>query len=141
MACQGSVDVHYSGDLLDRLNKDCDRVLDEKQRLQLLQTMKKRNIYTRDIMAFAVNQADTRRVLKVIDNRTTHSAMTTKIKDSKESLRMVNKEKSMTIRAYLDTVGGKKYRLRRTLKAIRHTQDNMRKKTLIKYQNKIEHLE
>ena len=128
MALKSPVGACYSGDVMNKLNQDYDSVLYEQQRLQLLYSMKKKSIYTRDIMSFAENQAESRRELKGIDNRTTHSAMLMKIRDSKESLGRKIKERSDSIRDYLSLVGGNKYRLRKTIKTIRKRQEDTKKK-------------
>ena len=67
MALKSPVGACYSGDVMNKLNQDYDSVLYEQQRLQLLYSMKKKSIYTRDIMSFAENQAESRRELKGID--------------------------------------------------------------------------
>ena len=52
------VDDIYSGDKNDELFKEFNRVMDEEQRLHLLQSLKKNGLCTRDVLKFLVNQAD-----------------------------------------------------------------------------------
>ena len=85
-------DNYYSGDDGDLLNWDFNRVMEEEERLDLLKTLNKEGLCTRDVMSFIINQADLRTSIKTPDKKTTRSAMFSKIMDSKESLKWKQKK-------------------------------------------------
>ena len=141
MTSDGPVDAYYSGDISDRLNEDFDKVLKEHERLQLLKTLRRKGLCTRDVLSFVVNQANSRRVLKELDHSTSRSAMRIKIRDSKESLHQKKLQRSKSIKLYQEMVGGKGYKVRRTIKAIKSRHERMRSKKQSVYEKKIKHLQ
>ena len=80
-------DDDFTGDMCDVLKWDSDKVLEERERLGLLQALYKKGLATRDVLSFIENQADQRSTNKFIDAKTCKSAMRAKINDSKETLK------------------------------------------------------
>ena len=141
MARSSPVDDDYVGDTGDMLSRICDDVLDETAKLGLLKSLNKRGLCTREVLSFAKNQADLRSSIKTLDMGTTRNAMRSKIRDSMETLRRLHIAKAHSIRRYLEENDNKKYKLRKTLKSIKHKQENTNRKRALKYEKKIKHLD
>ena len=130
----------YSGeksdDILERFNK----VLEEQERLHLLQSLHRGGTCTRDILAFITNQADLRTVNKEIDKTTTKHAMEAKIRDCKKSLTSSIQARSISIKNCLEKMEGRKYKVKKMIKGIRRQLKPRQKLLREKNQQKIKHL-
>ena len=133
-------DDDFTGDMCDVLKWDSDKVLEERERLGLLQALYKKGLATRDVLSFIENQADQRSTNKFIDAKTCKSAMRAKINDSKETLKSKQLTRRQSIKRFKNNIGGKGYKLKKTLNAIRRRQETLLKKLNEKNDKKIKHL-
>ena len=92
------------------------------------------------MLAFITNQAELRSTRKNVDMVTCKSAMNEKIRDSRETLKIRQHAKSQAVKNYLTNIGGRRFKLRKTIKAIRNIQSKSRLVRKQKYEKKIEHL-
>ena len=60
----------YTGDKSDSLEEILHGIVDEQERLLLLQRLQARGLYTRDILSFIKNQAELRTTDKHLDHNT-----------------------------------------------------------------------
>ena len=115
--------------------------MDEEERLNLLVTLRKKGLSTRDIMGFVKNQADIRQVNKGLDKTVARLAMTSKIKDCKGVIRLHRSKKRDLKLEYLNTTDGNRYRMRRIIKSAR-VEHNLRiQEKQTKMEKKIRHLQ
>ena len=140
MTYKDPVDVDLTGVNSDTLSWEFEKVNEEQDRLGLLKHLRKEGLCTRDVLAFITNQADLKSTRKDIDMVTCKSAMNEKIKDSRETLKIRQHAKSQAIKNYLADIGGRRFKLRKTIKSIKNIQNKTKLIRKRKYEKKIEHL-
>ena len=104
MIVMDPVDDIYSVDKSEKLFEDSSQVLDEEERLELLQSLKKKGLCTRDIMSFLKNQADLRVNNKALDMVISNCAMRSKVMDCRQTLTSKKKCRTKNIKSFLKNV-------------------------------------
>ena len=89
----------FSGEL-SGLEETLNGIMLNELRIWLLRSLMSKCLVTRDILYFAMNQADLRISNKKLDNVTMKHAMLSKIRDAKQTLKTQVKQKEV----YLNTI-------------------------------------
>ena len=95
------------------------KIMEEEERIRLLKNLRKKGLFTRDILAFIIKQSEKRLCDKSIDTLTAGRAMNSKIRDATRSLHQRRKECSQLKTQCLVNFGNKRYKLRRLVKNIK----------------------
>ena len=122
------------------LKQEYTRVMNEELKLNLLETLKKKGLTTRDIMSFAKNQADNRQYLKGLDKNVSRLAMTNKIKDCRMVVSRHIKRRNELKEEYLRR-GGMKHQVRRIFRSTKREHCEALNLKKQKAEKKIEHLQ
>ena len=129
--------VDYS-DTMNELQKELDKLNDKETRAWLLKTMKKRGVYTNDIMSFIKQQGKNRCFLVDFDRKTADSAMHRKIKDAKASM-LQQKNILLSIkRRILEENSNRRFILKKMIKQAKNNIQNKQKKREKRYNKKID---
>ena len=97
-------------------------------------------MYKRCASLYCESSRTSRTILKRMDMTTCRSAMSEKIRDSKETLKLRHMTRSVSIRNDLAEVGGRKSKLRKKIKVIRQRQMAAKLKRKNNFDMKIKHL-
>ena len=133
---------HFEGELENRLLKAHINILENRMKLWLLRTLKRKNLATRDIFFFSKKQGLLRRFDRTPDNRTVLAAMQAKTKDVKKSLlssiTMKKKVRREIIKGIEPGGEGKIHKSMKEINRIVHEKKQVLKR---KYVTKINHYE
>lgn len=99
-------------------------IIRDRSKVNLLLDLRERGLCTRDIMSFVENQRNLRVIDKTWDASTARQAMTTKIRDAKNVMKLREEQRNNIRKECIDQLGGKKYKLRRIYKGIKRELSN-----------------
>ena len=136
-------DNNYAARLRESLKDIHSKIIEEEERLDLLKSLQKRKICTRDIMAFVEQQGIKRSVNKAWDFGTSQRAMSSKIRDAKKSLHFNRRRKSMLKKEYIGLVNNRASKVKKLFRDIKKTIEsalNVKRKRKA-YLEKIAHLQ
>ena len=128
----------FSGEL-SGLEETLNGIMLNELRIWLLRSLMSKCLVTRDILYFAMNQADLRISNKKLDNVTMKHAMLSKIRDAKQTLKTQVKQKEVYLNTIKQKLGGEGFRLKHWLAKIKKPISRDRQKKMRKYEQKIRH--
>ena len=141
MITRGSNGDIYADTETSELVKAIEKVNDCEARVQLLMDLNNKGLCTRDVYSFANKQASLRSVTKNLHKPTIREAMSAKISDSRQALKMHRIRLKAAKAWLLDKLGGRRFKLRKLVKMVRSNALQKTLKTERKNKKKIEHCE
>ena len=130
---------HIDGEIESELKEAHKKIIMNESRLDLMRDLLSSGLCTRDIYSFACSQADLCTTVLDPDRSTITSAMRTKIRDLKQTLKINHRNRRQLEEELHNQIGGRSWLTRKKIKNIknelRKDQDQIRKKHL----NKINH--
>ena len=130
---------HIEGEIISELTEAHRKIILSESRLKLMEDLLKRRLCTRDIYSFACSQADICVTTSDLDWSTIKSAMLTKIRDLRQTLKDDHRIRRMREKDLLTQLGRRSWKVRKTIKNIKNSLKQEEDRVRKKHMDKINH--
>ena len=130
---------HIERDIEPELKEAQRQIIMNESRLDLMRDLLASGLCTRDIYSFACAQADICTTTSDIDGTTVVSAMRSKIRDLKQTLKNNHRQRRRLEEELHKSLGGHSWPTRKKIRNIRRSLDSEKNQIRKKYADKIKH--
>ena len=117
---------HIEGEIISELTEAHRTIILNESRLKLMEDLLEKGLCTREIYSFACSQADICVTTSDLDRPTINSAMKTKIRDIRQTLKDDHRRRRLREKDLLSQLGGRSWKLRRIIKKIKNSPEERR---------------